>query len=566
MSAVGPLKRIPSASVGTLLGWRVQQLSNTIDQLLRESPLQTLGVAGLLALIWSGLYVLLDIVLRQVSRWELVGAVAQEYIFINFFFILSVMLVFSNAIIAYSAFFGRDEAGHLMTMPVLSRHVAFVKWLEGIGLSSWSFLLLGVPLMLAVSQQRDVQWHFYPLFVAHFLGFVAIPATVGVILAWAVAMFAPRRPMALVIWLAVIGLVGVLAWLYRISLVATEADEWLRRIIDDLGFSRSIFLPSAWTARGVIAIIQSDVRESLFYLGVVAANAMFLTWLAINLVASTWPEGYSRAQHGRVLTTIREGWLTRTICRVLFGYLPQRLQLIMLKDLRTFARDATQWTQMAIMLGLLVLYALNLHRLPFDVGREQMQALVTFGNLMTVSLILATFTSRFVYPLLSLEMQQLWLLGMLPVRRITLLLAKFIFALTITGIASLVVMGLAVQMLRLPFAWAAVNMMTCLLICVGLCGLSVGLGARYPVIGQRNPARIASGLGGSFNLVASMVFVSLALTGIGFLFVTELRVNGIVNELSLRSWQIFGGLAVFSVLVATISMWWGARHFARFEH
>lgn len=565
MSA-SPVKRSNSASAATLLAWRYKQFSNAADQLLRESPLQTLGVSALLALIWSGLYFLLNLILQQVATWELVGAVAQEYIFINFFFILSVMLAFSNAIIAFSALYGREEAGHLMTMPVLTRHVAFVKWIEGIALSSWSFILLGVPLMLAVSQQRDVAWHFYPLFIAHFIGFVAIPATLGVLVAWAVAMFAPRRPMTLVIWLSGFALIAVVVWFYRISMVATDTDQWLRRIIDDLGFSRSIFLPSAWTARGVIAIIQGDLNDSLFYLGVVIANAFFLTWLAINIVASSWPEGFSRAQHGRVLTTVREGWVTRIICRVLFGYLPQRLQLIMLKDLRTFARDATQWTQMAIMLGLLVLYALNLHRLPLDVGREQMKALVTFFNLITVSLILATFTSRFVYPLLSLEMQQLWLLGMLPVRRFTLLLAKFIFAFTITGLSSLLVMGLAVRMLNLPLVWGVLNLGAGLLICVGLCGLSVGIGARYPVIGQRNPARIASGLGGSFNLVTSMVFVVLALAGMGYLFVNELRMNGFEEHISTQGWQTFGMIACFTFVVATASMWWGARYLARFEH
>jgi ABC-2 type transport system permease protein len=565
MSDARPIRSSRAPTIWVFLSWRLRQLGNTADQLLRESPLQTLGVAFLLALIWSGLYLLLDIVLRQVGSWELEGAIAQEYIFINFFFILSVMLVFSNAIIAFSAFFGREEAGHLMTMPVLARHVALVKWLEGIALSSWSFLLLGVPLMLAISQQRSVEWHFYPLFIAHFVGFVAIPATIGVIAAWAVAMFAPRSPMTLVLWIGGIALLGVLIWIYRISLVATEADEWLRHIISDLGFSRSIFLPSAWTARGVIALIQRDIHDSLFYLGVVAANACFLTWFAINLVSVSWTEGFSRAQHGRVLTTIREGRLTRTICRVLFGYLPQRLQLIMLKDLRTFARDATQWTQMAIMLGLLVLYAVNLHRLPMNVGQTQMRALVTFGNLMTVSLILATFTSRFVYPLLSLEIQQLWILGLLPVRRFTLLFSKFVFALTITGLASTLVMGLAVNMLNLPLVWAVLNILFCLMICVGLCGLSVGLGARYPVIGQRNPARIASGLGGSFNLVASMVFVALELTGIGYLFVKEVQGSGFGYEISTLSWQIFAGLALLSISVAGAAMMWGARHFSRFE-
>jgi ABC-2 type transport system permease protein len=550
-----------------LLRWRAQQLGNILDQLLRESPLQTLGVVTLLALIWAGLYFLLDLVLRQVSTWELVGAVAQQYIFINFFFILSVMLAFSNAVIAFSALYGRDEAGHLMTMPVLARHVVLLKWFEGIVVSSWSFLLLGVPLMLAVSQQQNVNWYFYALFVAHFLGFVAIPATLGVLVAWAVAMFVPRRPVTLALWLGGGGLVLLVVWLYRISLGATEADAWLRQIISDLGFSRSPFLPSAWTARGVIAVIQDDIADSLFYLGIVAANALFLTWLTVNIVSLTWPEAFSRAQHGRVLTTVRRGWLTESICEVLFFYLPSKLRLIMLKDLRTFARDATQWTQMAIMLGLLVLYALNLHRLPLDINRVNMQALVAFGNLMTVSLILATFTSRFVYPLLSLESQQLWLLGLLPLRRSTLLFVKFMFAFTITGLSSLLVMGLAVRMLLLPPLWALLNVGVCLLVCVGLCGLSVGLGARYPVIGQRNPARIASGLGGTINLVSSMLFVSVVLAGMGVLYYRELSAAGtFADNLTLGGWQLVGGLAGFSLVIAGLAMWVGARHFGRFEH
>jgi ABC-2 type transport system permease protein len=513
------------------------------------------------------LYLLFDLILRQVRQWELVGTVAQNQIFVHFFFVLAIMLAFSNAILAFSSLYGRDEAGHLMTMPVHVRHVVFMKWLEGLFLSSWSFMLLGIPLMLAVGVHEQIAWYFYPLFIGHFFGFVVIPATVGVLFAWAVAMFVPRKPLALALWIGGTLLLVVVAWFYRLSQAGTDSDAWLRQMIQDLSFTGSPLFPSAWTAQGVIAVVRGRVEESAFYLLVVAANATFLVWITVNLTGATWSNAFSRAQHGRAQPTIRNGWVTELVARLLFFYLPRRLTVLMLKDIRTFARDATQWMQMAIMLGLLFLYAVNLHRLPVNVGSISMQAFVAFLNLMVISLILATFTSRFVYPLLSLESQQLWLLGLLPVKRVTMLLVKFLFALTITGLSGLIVMGTAVVTLGLPLLWAQVNIAVLLGICVGLCGLSVGLGARYPVLGQRNPARIASGLGGSINLIASMLFVGIEMFGVAALTINEVRqAEGLPSELTSDGVMMLVALLALSVVVTVGALWVGARHFARLEY
>jgi ABC-2 type transport system permease protein len=238
----------------------------------------------------------------------------------------------------------------------------------------------------------------------------------------------------------------------------------------------------------------------------------------------------------------------------------------MLKDLRGFARDPKQWTQMAIMFGLLVIYVLNLRAMPVDLHQPGIKGLIAFLNLTVVSLILATFTSRFVYPLLSLESQQLWLLGLLPTHRVTLLLAKFLFALTVTGISAIVVMALAVNVLELPPAWARLHLLICLAICVGLCGLSVGLGARFPVFGQRNPARIASGFGGTFNLILSMLFVFLEMAGVALMSLGEAQqVMTLPDELRPGIVYMGGLLLLTALLVAAASLWVGARHFARLE-
>jgi len=519
----------------------------------------------LLLTIWAGLYWVMREVLRQLGRYELVALVARQQIFIHFFTLLAIMLAFSNALLAFGSLFSRAEARHLISMPVPPRQVVLAKWIEGMLLSSWSFLLLGVPLMLAVAWNTEVQWYYYPLFVGHFLGFVIIPATIGLLVAWAVAMWFPHRPaVVLAIGAALVAAI-LLLWVRSVVQRPDVSDEWLRSLYRTVSLPQQPLLPTTWTARGVFAAIERRAEVSVLYLGAVLSTGAFVSWLTVNVLGRTWARAFSRADQGRAYGRIREGWFTAAVCALLFPYLPARMKSMMLKDLRTFARDPAQWTQMVIMLGLLVIYALNLKRLPVDLDSPGMRTLIAFLNLATVSLILATFTGRFVFPMLSLESQQLWLLGLLPARRSSVLWVKFAFSVTITGLSALLVMGLAIRALELPTEWAQLNLLACLAICIGLSGLSVGLGARFPLLGQRNPARIASGFGGTLNLIASMLFVSLEVVGVAYAGLLQLGAPLMeLDEVRIRMW-IVPGLLLLGGAVAAVSMWVGMRHFERLE-
>ena len=566
MSMAAVKTRPPGFGMWLLARCRMAQLRNTVDQHLRDAPGRTFFILVLLVLIWAALYLLLQQVLQHVHAWGLVGVVANQHLFVHFFLVLAVMLTFSNSILTFSSLYGRDEAGYLLAMPLHARDVVLVKWFEGISLSSWSFLLLGVPLMLAIANSGQVRWYYYPLFLGHFLGFVAIPACLGLLAAWAVAMWAPRRPLAIALSAAGIIILTVIYWFSNISDTALKSEEWLQVVFKQIGVVKQPLFPSTWTAKGIVAAMRENVGESLFYLLVVLGNGAFLSWLTVNILGRSWPEAYSRAQRGRALSVIRHGWMTAGTCWLLFFYLPTKLRLAMLKDLRGFARDAKQWSQMLIMFGLLVIYVLNLRRMPVDLDNPQFKALVAFLNLTTVCLILATFTSRFVYPLLSLESQQLWLVELLPIRRSTLLLVKFLFAITVTGLSAFCVMGLAVKILDLPSLYAWLNVAVCLGVCFGLSGLSIGLGARFPVLNNRNPARIASGFGGTLNLIVSMVFVSLEMAGVGWLTMGLMaKTFATANTLTMSGWMILPGLVGLSLVVGVGALWIGVRHFERLE-
>ena len=559
-------ERHAESSLLILSRCRLWQVRNVIDQQLTEAPVRTFLVLGLLIIVWFALYVLLSGVLRHVHGWELVGVVADQHLFVHFFMILAVMLAFSNAILTFSNMYGREEAGHLLSMPLRAHDVATIKWLESLLLSSWSFLLLGVPMMSAIAHNSSVEWYYYPLFFGHFLGFIAIPACVGLLAAWAVAMWAPQRPVTVAISGISLIVLTVIYWLSNISDSALESEEWLQVVFKQIGIVKQPLLPSTWTAKGVVSAMRRDVAGSVFYLIVVVGNAAFLSWLTINILGRTWSEAYSRVQRGRIQPNIRSGWFTSAVCWAVFFYMPKKLRLIMLKDIRAFARDARQWSQMLIMLGLLVIYVLNLRRMPLDLENPQFKALIAFLNLTTVSLILATFTSRFIYPLLSLESQQLWLVEMLPIRRSTWLLVKFLFALTITGFSALLVMGMAMWILGIAPVYAYMNLGVSLGICFGLSGLSIGLGARFPVLSNRNPARIASGFGGTLNLIVSMLFVSIVMAGIGWLtFSLMIRPYTLYGMFTLQGVLVLAGVLLFTLVTGGGAMWLGMRHFERLE-
>jgi ABC-2 type transport system permease protein len=131
-------------------------------------------------------------------------------------------------------------------------------------------------------------------------------------------------------------------------------------------------------------------------------------------------------------------------------------------------------------------------------------------------LILSTFTSRFIFPLLSLEGRNFWVLGLLPLKREAILWGKFAFASGISLVATEGLVILSDLMLRMHPLMIALHMGMVLVLCLGLSGISVGLGARLPNLRESDPSKIAAGFGGTLNLLVSLVFIFSIVTALAF--------------------------------------------------
>jgi ABC-2 type transport system permease protein len=187
---------------------------------------------------------------------------------------------------------------------------------------------------------------------------------------------------------------------------------------------------------------------------------------------------------------------------------------LILKDLRTFRRDPAQWSQFLIFFGLLAFYFLNIPRMGYAVQNPSWRNLVSFLNISVTALILSTFTSRFIFPLLSLEGRNFWVLGLLPVGRAQILWGKFAFSVGISLIPTEGLIVLSDLMLGMGPVMIALHIGMVAVLCMGLSGISVGLGARLPNLRESDPSKIAVGFGGTLNLLVSLVFIFAIVTAL----------------------------------------------------
>jgi ABC-2 type transport system permease protein len=494
--------------------WR--QVRNTIRTLLSGSRLRLSMILFCSTVFWAGLFILFLGGFQFIGLYVDLANTLVEYLFSMFFLSLLVMLFFSTGIIVYTTLFHSREAAFLLTTPATTDRIFAYKFAEAVGFSSWGFFLLGSPLMVAYGLTARAPAAFYVLFLAYLLSFVLVAGSLGAIAALAVANVFPRRQKA-VLAASVAAVLGI-ALAIGLRLWRTPGDalsgDWLGSVLNRLAFCQNPLWPSRWMSAGLLAAARGDWSQAAYRLMVLSAHAGLGYLTAAVVARDLYRRGYSRVQGGRTSRRRRAIAIPDSFFHSLFFFLPYPIRLLILKDLRTFLRDPAQWSQFLIFFGLLAFYFVNIPRLGYGVQSPYWRNLVSFLNLSVTALILSTFTSRFIFPLLSLEGRNFWVLGLLPLRREQILWGKFAFSAGISLFATEVLVVLSDLMLRMSPVMIALHAGMIAILCLGLSGISVGLGARLPNLRETDPSKIAAGFGGTLNLLVSLVFIFAVVTSL----------------------------------------------------
>lgn len=491
---------------------RLRIVRNLLGRLRTESRLKTTVITVFALGFWGLMFAMFYDVFHFLDKFEGIKAILLGYLFDFFFLSLLVMMTISNAIISYAALFRSRESEFLMALPVRRGLVFTYKSMESLFFSSWGMVAIIVPMILAYGVNAGAGPLFYAASLVFAFTFIFLPTWAGAIAALLLTVCVPRKPRNAVVLLAVLGalLAGGLGYRFYVEARGAMFDESsVRSILGRISFCQYWLLPSRWVGEGILSFARGDYRTAGFNYLLLASNVLFFGWIASNLGAMLYGRAWAASQGrtGRRFYSASSR-LDRAVMRLLFP-LPLNMRRLVVKDFKTFRRDPAQWSQCLLFFGLLGLYILNLPRMQAVLDQPYWRSLVAFLNLAATCLTLSTFTSRFVFPQLSLEGRRFWVLGLLPLERRTVLWGKFFFS----AAGSLLISGSLIiasdLVLALPWWMVTIHLFVVLVACCGLSGLAVGLGTLYPDLRAENPSKIVSSFGGTLNLLCSIGFVGL---------------------------------------------------------
>ncbi len=559
-----------AGDLAVLAGLRATELGNRLRELLARSRFKILVIGVFSIAFWFGIFWVARFSMRHLremsDRYTVDVLTAMFHIF---FFALSLMLVFSNAIISYGSLFKSAETQFLLARPPRVESIFLVKMLESVGFSSWAFLFLATPLIAAYGAVYGQGILFLGVALLFFAAFQFIPAAVGAAIAMLVAAFVPRTRKGLVIAAVAAGATFAALLLVRLSGVRGGWAMDLRlasELFENTRFSENPLVPSSWIMRGLGYLRQGRMQDAMFYLGLTASTGAFFTAVAHAMSAALMRRGWYQSQD----LPDRKRWAIHRVVdfvfsRLLFFTAPS-VRLIVIKDVKGFIRDPAQWSQFLIFFGLLAIYFASLRTFSYDERDNFWKNLHAQLNLMATSLTLATFSSRFIYPQLSLEGRRFWIIGMAPMRREEILHGKLALSFTCSLILSESLIALSGWMLGTPLALAVLHAISLFGICLGLSGLSVGLGALYPNFAEDNPSKIVAGFGGTLNLVLSLAFVTAVML-IQAVPCWMYFGRGLWGAADFRYWLVvsMSGIAALSLAACLVPLHLGLRNVRNLE-
>lgn len=418
-------------------------------------------------------------------------------------------LAFSAVVTALSTFFLSEDLRLLMAAPVRGDRFFYSRFARTVGQASWMVVVFMLPVLLGVGVARCAPPLYYAAVLLTILPFVLVPVAFGsIVTLLLVNTFPARRARDILMLLGLlfgITLVLLLRVLRPERLLSVQSLPDLTAFFQTLQSPVTPLFPSFWAGETLFGALGGSI--DWLHAGSLWTTALASTLLARLLYQRFYFSGWSKAQEARKARFTKLVWL-----ETLVGWTPLRgpARSLLVKDVKVFLRDTTQWSQLLLLLALGAVYVYNfrvldLERIPY-MSRVVKNA-YAFVNLAMASFVLASVAVRFVFPAVSAEGAAFWLVRTAPVSMKAFLWSKFW-----TGLVPILVLAEALTIVSNEFlgtdpflkvmSASAIFFMT-----FALVGLAAGMGARYPRFQAENVTQVAGSYGGVAYMILAVLFI-----------------------------------------------------------
>jgi ABC-2 type transport system permease protein len=418
-------------------------------------------------------------------------------------------VAFSAVVTALSTFFLSEDLRLLLPAPVPRERLFHSRFARTVVQSSWMVAAFLLPVLLGIGLARCAPAGYYLIAVATVVPFVVVPSALGALVTLGLVSVFPARRARDVLML--MGLVFAIAIVMLFRLIRPERLLDVQSLPDLTAFFATLqspitpLLPSSWAGESLFAGLRGHV--DVLHLGALWSTALASTILARAAYGRWHFSAWTKAQEARKARFTRLVLLERLVARLPLG-LARRVLLV--KDLKVFLRDTSQWSQLLLLLALALVYVYNFHAL--DLSRiPYMTAVIknayAFVNLAMAAFVMSAIAVRFVFPAVSAEGRAFWIVRTAPVPLSSFLWSKFW-----TGFMPILLLAEALtivsnRLLGVAPVLRSASALAIAFMTLALVGLACGMGARYPRFHAESVTHVAGSYGGVAYMVSAVLFI-----------------------------------------------------------
>ncbi|MBW1894636.1 MAG: hypothetical protein JRI91_13200 [Deltaproteobacteria bacterium] len=462
-------------------------------------------------LFWAGIFTISLRVLSYFKSIEGLGDILAFKLLSMIIVTLFSLLVFSSILTTLSKLFLSRDLLLVHSFPVPAYKIFTARLMESSVDSSWMMILFTLPVFISYGIVYQAGPLFYPASLLTLLLLSILASAVSAILVMPAVIITPAGKIRSIFIFLGLALFLILFLSFRMlrpeRLVDPEVFATTLVYLRSLKTPSSPFYPTTWAYDSLKAILSCYFTKGLLNISLLLTSTGALSLLSVILADKIYYRGFSKAQ-----TAIVRGVSHSNPGKRRFNFFNGPTWAVAIKEIKIFFRDQTQWSQLFLITGLVIIYVYNFSVLPLErapIKTVYLQNILSFLNMGLAAFVLTAVTARFAFPAVSLERDAWWLLNSAPITKKTILRIKFlIYFFPLLVLTEILIIATNLLLNVTPFMMG-LSVITIFFMVPAVVSAGIGLGAAYPDFKSENPAQAVTSFGGFLFMVLSAGYIAL---------------------------------------------------------
>ncbi|MFB0521470.1 MAG: hypothetical protein ACETWD_08595, partial [Desulfatiglandales bacterium] len=329
--------------------------------------IKILTLTGTGILFWLALFFLFYRVLIYFSSQEIIGDILARHLLAMVLLIFFSLLIFSHIITALANLYISQDLELCHSSPATLTEIFLSRSFYTVIDSSWMLLVFGLPVMMAYGFVYHAGLNYYLSLIYVSFPLIVIAASAGIMLIMVLVRFFPaQRARDIIMFLSLI-LIVVLYLLFRFlrpeRLVNPDTFISIAQYLGALRAPDSPYLPSHWATDLLWTRLTGYTGGQILNHLLLWSTALAMVVVGVWMAGLIYFNGFSKAQEAKRRSRTGRKILEKIVSVVTRPLGPDITSLIA-KDVRTFFRDNSQWSQLLLLGALVVVYIYNFSVLP----------------------------------------------------------------------------------------------------------------------------------------------------------------------------------------------------------